>query len=124
MKPDLAPLAPPPSNALILGSAELPLPLQRFQPRDLAFSDRPEAAPDVLFPPEQARVTLLDGHLPLKLRGGRLPFTVLANGVPVARGLQARAIDLPSPGPGHATLVVIDADGQSARVTVEIEEAG
>ncbi|KUP94344.1 penicillin-binding protein 1C [Tritonibacter horizontis] len=124
LKPDLAPLAPPPSNALILGSAELPLPLQRFQPRDLAFSDRPEAAPDVLFPPEQARVTLLDGHLPLKLRGGRLPFTVLANGVPVARGLQARAIDLPSPGPGHATLVVIDADGQSARVTVEIEEAG
>ncbi len=124
LKPDLTPLSPPPPNALVLSSAELPQPLQRFRARDEVFSDAGTGAPEVVFPPTRARLALVEGGLALKLRGGRLPFTVLANGLPVARGLRSRDLDLPSPGPGHATLVVIDADGQSARVTVEIEETG
>ncbi len=124
LKPELEPLAPPPPNALILGAAELPQPLKRFRPRGEIFSAEGIGAPEVVFPPSAAKLALVEGRLALKLRGGRLPFTVLANGVPVARGLQSRVVDLPSPGPGHAALVVIDADGQSARVTIEIEEAG
>ena len=124
LKPEPEPLAPPPPNALILGAAELPQPLQRFRARAEVFSGEGGGAPEVVFPPAAARLALGEGGLVLKLRGGRLPFTVLANGVPVARGLRAREVELASPGPGHAALVVIDADGQSARVTIEIEEAG
>ncbi len=124
LKSDLTPLAPPPPNALVLTTAQLPQPLRQFRARNDVFSDVGEGAPEVVFPPTRARLALVEGRLSLKLRGGRLPFTVLANGVPVARGLRSRDLDLPSPGPGHATLVVIDADGQSARVTVEIEETG
>ena len=124
LKSDLTPLAPPPPNALVLTTSQLPQPLRQFRARNDVFSDVGEGAPEVVFPPTRARLSLVEGRLSLKLRGGRLPFTVLANGVPVARGLRSRDLDLPSPGPGHATLVVIDADGQSARVTVEIEETG
>ena len=124
LKSDLTPLAPPPPNALVLTTAQLPQPLRQFRARNDVFSDVGEGAPEVVFPPTRARLALVEGRLSLKLRGGRLPFTVLANGVPVARGLRSRDLDLPSPGPGQATLVVIDADGQSARVTVEIEETG
>ncbi|NIZ13850.1 penicillin-binding protein 1C [Phaeobacter sp. HF9A] len=124
LKPELSPLAPPPPNALILTSAELPQPLQRYRARGEVFSDAGAGAPEVMFPPSRARIAPVGGRLAMKLRGGRLPFTVLANGVPVARGLRLRDLDLPSPGPGHATLVVIDAEGQSARVAIEIEEAG
>lgn len=124
LKPEIDPLSPPPSNALVLETAELPAPLQRFRARSEAFSEAGAGAPEVLFPPTHARLSLVEGRMALKLRGGRMPFTVLANGVPVAQGLRSRDLDLPSPGPGHATLVVIDADGQSARVTVEIEETG
>ena len=44
--------------------------------------------------------------------------------LPVARGLRSRLVEVPSPGPGHVALVVIDAEGHSARVTIEIEAAG
>nr|WP_255731596.1 penicillin-binding protein 1C [Phaeobacter sp. B1627] len=124
LKPELDPLQPPPANALILGSAELPLPLQRFRGRDTAFLGGAPTAPEVVFPPDMAKLALQEGQLALKLRGGRSPFTVLANGVPVARGLRSRSINLPSPGPGHVTLVVVDKEGRSASVTVEIDEAG
>ncbi|OIQ31510.1 MAG: penicillin-binding protein 1C [Alphaproteobacteria bacterium MedPE-SWcel] len=124
LKPALEPLPPPPANALILGSAELPLPLQRFRGRDTAFLGDAPTAPEVVFPPDRAKIALQEGAVALKLRGGRSPFTVLANGKPVARGLRSRSVNLPSPGPGHVTFVVIDKEGQSAAVTVEIDEAG
>jgi len=45
---------------------------------------------------------------------------VLANGAPVRVASHAREDMLDLPGPGHVTLSVIDADGRSARVQVEL----
>ena len=60
----------------------------------------------------------LDGALLLRLRGGKAPFTVLADGVPLRLGLRDREALLPMLGGGYVTLSVIDALGRSARVQV------
>ncbi len=113
------PLPPPPPATLIVSSAQLPRPLQRFRPRD-ALQGRPEGAPDLVFPPPGARLPVEDGVVTLKLRGGQTPFAVLADGRPLATGLRTRDIQIDAPGLGFATFVVIDAAGQSDRVTVEL----
>jgi len=46
---------------------------------------------------------------------------VLADGRPVATGLQAREIDIPAPGQGFSTLVIVDSNGGSDRVTVRLD---
>ncbi|MEX0283890.1 MAG: penicillin-binding protein 1C [Paracoccaceae bacterium] len=120
LKPEFDRMPPPPPATLIVNSAELPRPLQRFRPRD-ALQAPPENAPDLFFPPSGARLALADGTITLKLRGGQTPFAVLADGKPVATGLRRREFELPSPGRGFATFVVIDAAGQSDRVTVEVD---
>ena len=65
LKPETAPPPPPPAATLILGAAELPLPLRRFRPRDAVFAQS-AAAPQVLFPPDGAALALegapLVGH--------------------------------------------------------------
>ena len=58
--------------------------------------------------------------MPVKLRDGVPPFTWLANGTPVLRGVRRREVLLPGLGAGFSTLSVIDARGQSARVLVQI----
>ncbi|WP_425044493.1 penicillin-binding protein 1C [Primorskyibacter sp. S87] len=118
--PDPTPLPPPPPETLILGSAELPEPLQRFRPRSSAFADD-VLAPDLIFPPDGALLRTGDGLLTLKLRGGTAPFTVLADGMPVASGIRQREFDIPAPGPGFASLVVLDSHGGSDRVKVRID---
>ncbi len=118
--PEFADLPLPPPATLIVSSAELPRPLQRFRPRDAVLA-RPEGAPDLIFPPSGARLSLADGFLTLKLRGGKLPFAVIANGRPLATGIRNREVALPSPGRGFSTVVVVDAAGRSDRITVELE---
>ena len=72
LKSDLTPLTPPPPNALVLTTAELPQPLRQFRARNDVFSDVGEGAPEVVFPPTRARLALVEGRLSLKLRGGPL----------------------------------------------------
>jgi penicillin-binding protein 1C len=120
LKPAFDPLPPPPPATLIVSAAQLPQPLQRFRPRGAAFA-RPEDAPQLTFPPDGARLMPGDGQLTLKLRGGTTPFLVLADGAPVATGITQREFDIPSPGPGFSTLVVVDGAGQSDRVTVRLD---
>ena len=91
-------MPPPPPATLIVSSADLPPPLQHFRPRDAAFSD-PADAPELIFPPEGARLMLEGADLTLKLRGGTAPFLVLANGQPVLSGQRRREFSLPSPAP-------------------------
>lgn len=122
LKPEFEPLPPPPPATLIVGGAALPPPLRRFRPRDAAF-DTPEGALQVTFPPDGARLAPTGGDVTLKLRGGAAPFAVMADGRPVASGLRKREVLLPSPGPGYSTLVVIDADGRSARVRLRLDNA-
>ena len=120
LKPDFEALAPPPAATLILSAAELPAPLRRFRARDAVFEPAGKA-PQLLFPPDGARLALDGQSLPLKLRGGQAPFVVLADGRPVLKGVQAREIEIPSPGLGFSDVVVVDAAGRSARIAIQID---
>uniref|UniRef100_UPI00260B3DA8 penicillin-binding transpeptidase domain-containing protein n=1 Tax=Pseudophaeobacter sp. TaxID=1971739 RepID=UPI00260B3DA8 len=120
LKPETAPPPPPPAATLILGAAELPLPLRRFRPRDAVFAQS-AAAPQVLFPPDGAALALEGAPLVVKLRGGTAPFALLADGRVLAKGQRRREFEVPNPGPGFANLVVLDSAGHSVSVDVEID---
>lgn len=120
LKPRTDPLPPPPPATLIVGAADLPPPLQRFRPRDAAFDANP-SAPKVRFPPAGARLDLAGAPIVVKLRGGQAPFSVLANGAPVVTGLRQREFEVPNPGRGFSTLVVLDSAGHSEQITIEID---
>lgn len=120
LKPDFEPMPPPPPATLILSAAELPLPLQRFRPRGAVFAG-PANAPRLIFPPSGAQLLVFGGEVTLKLRGGEAPFTVLANGSPIASGLHQREFEIPYPGKGFSTLVVVDGAGLSDRVTIRVD---
>jgi penicillin-binding protein 1C len=74
-----------------------------------------------MFPPDGASLETEGAPITLKLRGGAAPFLVLANGRPVASGLHGREFDIPNPGAGFSTLVLIDAEGRSDRATVRLD---
>lgn len=118
LKPQLDPLPPPPPATLLVSTAQLPAPLQRFRPRTAAFLAAD--APRVTFPPDGAQVELVDGALLVRVGGGVAPFTWLADGQPVAVAMRARDTVLDLPGAGFVTLSVIDATGQSARTQVRV----
>lgn len=119
LKPALEPLPPAPADTLLVSSAQLPLPLQRFRSRTAAF-EAAHDAPVVAFPPEGAEVELLDNQLMVRVRGGVSPFTWMADGVPVAVALRGRETVLELPGTGFVTLSVIDATGRSARAAIRV----
>ncbi|WP_240336771.1 penicillin-binding protein 1C [Tropicibacter sp. Alg240-R139] len=118
LKPAFDPLPPPPAATLILGAAELPRPLQRFEVRaNVSNGNRPS----LIFPPNGARLDTQGEALAIKLRGGQAPFVVLANGVPVVRGMQSREFEIGNPGRGFSQLVVIDGTGRSDRANIRID---
>ncbi|WP_371809133.1 penicillin-binding protein 1C [Ruegeria sp. HKCCD5849] len=120
LKPALTPLRPPPPSTLLVGAAQLPQPLQRFRPRTAAFQND-HSAPNLLFPPESAVLETLGAPLTVKLRGGVAPFSVLADGVPVLTGQRQREFEIPNPGAGFTSLVVVDSQGQSDRAAIRID---
>lgn len=113
----LTPLPPAPKATLLVSNAQLPQPLRRFRSRTAAFEAAADA-PRLTFPPEGAEVERLDGQVLVKLRGGTLPLTLMADGVPLRTGLRSRETLLTLPGAGFVTLSVIDAEGRSSRVRV------
>lgn len=123
LKPDLAAFPPPPPATLIVTAAKLPLPLRRFRPRDAVFSDA-ALAPQLLFPPDGARLALRGEPLVVKLRGGTAPFALLSDGAVLAKGQRQREFEVANPGQGYSRLVVVDSAGQSAAVTVQIDAPG
>lgn len=120
LKPVPTPFAPPPTETLILSTAELPLPLQRFRPRNAVFADAPDA-PVVSFPPDGAVLRRSGDTIPLKLREGILPLTVLINGAPVLTGLRSRSTTLPISDAGFSRISVIDAMGRGAEVQIRLD---
>ena len=85
-----------------------------------------EPAPQIVYPPEGARVDLgaLSGDispLVLKLQGGRAPFRWLANGKPLSELSRRRTSEWKPDGAGYSTLTVIDAAGRAASVRVFVE---
>ncbi|MBT0957500.1 penicillin-binding protein 1C [Alphaproteobacteria bacterium KMM 3653] len=120
LKPRREALPPPPPGVLLLSTAALPQPLQRFAPRDAAFTADPHA-PKLAFPPDGAELEMQPtDSLVVKVRDGIPPFTWLANGRPLAVKARGRSAELPHPGPGFVTLSVIDAKGRSAQSRVRL----
>ncbi|MEM6938964.1 MAG: penicillin-binding transpeptidase domain-containing protein [Pseudomonadota bacterium] len=119
LKAQPGPLPPPPAETLILYSAELPPPLLRFRCAGAAFEGSP-GGPTVAFPPSNAVSLLNREGLPLKLRDGTPPFTVLVDGAPLRRGVQAREMVVPLTEPGFTRLSVIDAEGRAASVKIRL----
>lgn len=109
------PLPAPPPDALLVGNGALPPHLQRF-------GDGPAEAPalQVTFPPDGATLAADGQGLPVKLRGGTPPYTLLADGAVVAVRQHRSEMLAPVTGPGFTTLSVIDAEGRSGRVSVEL----
>ena len=114
------PLAPPPPDALIVGTADLPEQLRQFHSRDLVFTADPDR-PVVAFPPDGAVLRRSGFGVPLKLRAGVLPLTVLVNGLPVMRQLRARDAVLPLDAEGFTRISVVDAKGRSASVEIRLD---
>ena len=102
--------------------------LERFaSARDVIAETRiAEPAPQIVFPPDGARVELgvsteQASPLVLKLHGGRAPFRWLANGKPLADIARRRTATWQPDGTGYSTLTVIDAAGRAASVKVFVE---
>lgn len=122
------PLPNAPNGAQILARSDLPKSLQRFsQKRDalVAVKTRLEA-PEIVFPPNGARVELvLDENgsklpLVLKLNGGKAPYRWLANGVPLQTKARRRTQQWTPDGSGFSELTVIDANGKADTVKLFI----
>ncbi|MDQ7070998.1 MAG: penicillin-binding protein 1C [Rhodobacterales bacterium] len=120
LKPTLDPFVPPPPETLLLSTANLPQPLQRFRPRNAVFS-KPADAPDLSFPPDGALIALEGADLTAKVRNGIAPFTWLANGRAVLTQSYMREVTLPDLGLGFTELSVIDAKGRTAKALVRLE---
>lgn len=114
LKPRIDPIPPPPAETLLLPTAQLPLPLQRFrEPGSIIDANRPEIA----FPPNGA---VLEGDAVIvKVRLGTPPFIWLANGAPAVRTHSREAV-IHGLGSGFSALTVIDAMGRAAVVRIEL----
>lgn len=118
-----------PAGAVRLAASEMPASLRRFASSSGApIPGAPtEPAPEIVFPPEGARIDLGFAHetdaapLALKIIGGRAPFRWLANGEPLADTFRRRTASWQPDGGGASTLTVIDAAGRTASVRVFLE---
>ncbi|MGF6176271.1 penicillin-binding protein 1C [Ensifer sp. 4252] len=124
----ITPLPDAPSGAVRISQTELPISQRRFSmtASGLVNASAREPAPQIVFPPEGARVELGAGQdtispLTLKLQGGRAPFRWLANGKPLPDPTRRRTTQWQPDGAGYSTLTVIDAVGRAASVRVFIE---
>jgi penicillin-binding protein 1C len=111
-----------------LAQADLPISQRRFSmtASGLVAASAREPAPQIVYPPEGARVDLgaRSGEispLALKLQGGRAPFRWLANGRPLDELSRRRVNEWTPDGAGYSTLTVIDAAGRAASVRVFID---
>ncbi|MEP7455926.1 penicillin-binding protein 1C [Phyllobacterium sp. SB3] len=125
----ITPLPRAPAGAVRIAQAELPISQRRFSmtPSGLLASTTREPAPQIVYPPEGARVDLgaTSGReinpLVLKLQGGRAPFRWLANGKPLPDMSRRRVNQWTPDGAGYSTLTVIDSVGRAATVRVFID---
>jgi penicillin-binding protein 1C len=121
----MAPLPHAPRGTMIATNAKLPLPLQRFRPVGLP-SEGSEPPIKIMFPPNGARLELTADAgavdpLAVKISGGALPLTVLANGVPLESATAKRTLFYQPDGPGFVRLTVMDAKGKTDSIVVRLQ---
>jgi len=109
-------LPPAPPTTLVLSHAELPAPLQHFGQRLAQSADALQLA----FPPDGAALRGMEGGVLVRVERGSAPFSWFANGAPVLLQSYERETQLALHGPGFVALSVVDAEGRSARVQVEL----
>ena len=128
LSPNRAHFEPAPASAILAGANGLAPPLARFREPDAAVGDAnaAQAALRIAFPPNNAEIEIphdIGGAmLPviLKAEGGALPLTWLIDDAPAQSDAHRRQLAWTPGGKGFANLTVIDANGQSQRVTVRI----
>lgn len=118
LKPEPVAFGSPPPETLLVSTSQLPKPLQRFTTQQSASHAK---GPKLAFPPNGARLAAGAMPLTLKLRDGRPPFSILANGSAVLVGRNQREIPVSGLGKGASVLTVIDALGMSDRVQVWLD---
>lgn len=109
-----APLPAPPPQTLMLSHDALPVNLRRFGPA----AETP--ALQMAFPPDGAVLESTGEGVPVRLRGGTPPFTLMVDGSVVETGLHRASFVARVGGPGFTDLTVIDAAGAAARVRVDL----
>ncbi|MRG56210.1 penicillin-binding protein 1C [Phyllobacterium sp. SYP-B3895] len=125
----MTPMPSAPAGAARIAQAQLPISQRRFSVTSsgLVTASTREPAPQIVYPPEGARVDLgakSGGEimpLALKLQGGRAPFRWLANGKPLPETSRRRVNQWLPDGGGFSTLTVIDAAGRAASVRVFVD---
>ncbi len=124
----ITPLPAAPAGAIRLAQTDLPISQRRFSvtASGLVAASSQEPPPQIVFPPEGARVDLgaRSGELSplvLKLQGGRAPFRWLANGKPLAEISRRRTSEWKPDGAGYSRLTVIDAVGRAASVGIFVD---
>ncbi|MBW6424074.1 penicillin-binding protein 1C [Rhizobium sp. XQZ8] len=124
----ITPFPSAPSGTTRLAQKDLPISQRRFSmtASGLISASAREPAPQIVYPPEGARVDLgaRSGDispLVLKLQGGRAPFRWLANGRPLTDLSRKRTNEWTPDGAGYSTLTVIDAAGRAASVKIFVE---
>ena len=109
-------LPPAPPGTLIAATANLPPAMRYF---GTLGKEAQVDGPEIAFPPDQAQIEVAAGNaLPVEIRRGEQPLTVLINGAPLATDPWRRRIDWIPDGAGQADILVIDANGAIAQSSV------
>lgn len=124
------PLMRRPGGALSTAAESLPPPLRNARvagAASLAGGRVGDKGVEIAFPPDGAMLELSTSDrqaafLPLvvKLRKGTPPFSWFANGQPVASGYFDRTLSWQPDSPGLSVISVVDSQGASARVTLDL----
>ena len=118
-----APLPAPPRGVIGATGERLPPPLRHYRDSVRPIGARSDP-PRIMFPPDGAALARpADGPLtlPVKVGGGRMPLTVMANGTPVATARGRGTVTFEPDGAGFVRLTVMDAQGATDSVVVRVE---
>ncbi|MEE4012631.1 penicillin-binding protein 1C [Roseibium sp. FZY0029] len=127
--PDMVPLPDGPAEAMGVAGRQVPEPLRFARLPQNRGTMRTGDALQISYPPDGAELDLgfardsttsnqASQPLVVKFKGGAGPFSFLVNGKPLHTGQRERQLVWQPDTPGFADVTVLDANGNSAGVTV------